>query len=912
MATNTAYKRPRTSRVIAKFPAAFNKGMYYTDYTVPEGFVKSLVNYDANDLGTNLKPRPGRVINNAATIHVTNKRVAGYVDAGLTDQKSNLKHGPAHIANYLYCKDTNNMDANSKLMDTVLSFGRLNNVKNLITPMQPSYNTIPNIDTFDREAYVLDYGDHNTYNVYLETLYQAAWGLLQDKDTNVFNKLRALSLYSTYDPDDIVGTVTARVIKQFKTLGINSLPNGYGKTSYPIHTIMGNELYAFATGAIRTRIVDATPSIYPTVFKPALSKIEVIKVDEEFYFGRNPVVPKDVTITEVMASGYNMLSETPYDFENETGATIVNGILPYASNAADALPIYSPNMGEATFFRCFITYLTGQSYEWKWEYNNNIDDIWRDLTGGFVSIGVPTPTGNYGLTVTPTDAQFILKVTLQRTGQPATAYVGTSLIIDTTGGKDKNNKYASYDLSTAKGMFNYKTLIGVYGVSGAENTIFFSDVSNPSYFPFPNNIDIYDTEILNVIPVNEMLLVITVDGVHLISGGPAMATMMHKKILSNVYISEIDALNVHVLKDQIFININDQFYVLKPNANTSDATDLKNYLNSTPISGLLTNFSTNILEILNDTYRSKLLELSNADTSSHMLTDLTLLGLESCVLNGEVHYALKLSLGINDGNRTQGMVYLDLIYNTTYRTWRVHVHEIDSNNFEDSSFLHYFNKNTKKTYRFNSTVVNTTALEQVLEPSITFAEQSQVIVTELSDTVVSDVVSTSTLIANGGITEVTTAVTFDNYQFIDTGNIALEDITEKRFREVQFTLRNVAKEPLTFYGDVYVDGQNLIKAIQYGVVHVTDPNDPNYGQIYVEPVAITNLDLEVAPTLQGDTSWFEGWDLDLSVFPSISVVNIKLKLYGKGRRASLKLVNTSLKPYEISDMSWVFRTMNAR
>ena len=52
--------------------------------------------------------------------------------------------------------------------------------------------------------------------------------------------------------------------------------------------------------------------------------------------------------------------------------------------------------------------------------------------------------------------------------------------------------------------------------------------------------------------------------------------------------------------------------------------------------------------------------------------------------------------------------------------------------------------------------------------------------------------------------------------------------------------------------------------------------------------------------------------LDFAKFPDLNIATVRFELKGRGRRGAVQMLNTSLKPYELSDMTWVYRTMNAR
>jgi hypothetical protein len=175
---------------------------------------------------------------------------------------------------------------------------------------------------------------------------------------------------------------------------------------------------------------------------------------------------------------------------------------------------------------------------------------------------------------------------------------------------------------------------------------------------------------------------------------------------------------------------------------------------------------------------------------------------------------------------------------------------------------------------------------------------------------------------------------YNNYPYLDTGNVALDDTFTKRFREVQFNLYNMEQETIRFFSDFKLDGRERIHATSYELQHITDVNDPDYGVIYVTPVENTNVDAQTASDVNSDkygvivmapiahtnvdlqgstvTTEDDGWSIDLSKFPELSMTTVRFTLQGRGRRGSLQLLNTSLKRYELSNMNWVYRTMSAR
>ena len=63
MATTQEFYRlgGRLPRYTTKL-SAFSNGMYLTQQMIPEGYAKSMVNYDIDDTGTCIRPRAGREV----------------------------------------------------------------------------------------------------------------------------------------------------------------------------------------------------------------------------------------------------------------------------------------------------------------------------------------------------------------------------------------------------------------------------------------------------------------------------------------------------------------------------------------------------------------------------------------------------------------------------------------------------------------------------------------------------------------------------------------------------------------------------------------------------------------------------------------------------------------------------------
>ena len=436
-------------------------------------------------------------------------------------------------------------------------------------------------------------------------------------------------------------------------------------------------------------------------------------------------------------------------------------------------------------------------------------------------------------------------------------------------------------------MISWLGCVGVYGVDNAPGTIFFSDVEDPGYFPFPQNLIEFDNEILAVHNYLDHLIVVTVDSVWLVTAGNTIATSTQKRILANIHIPEIDAMNLVVLKDQIFFKTDTQFYVLKPNQYTSDSTDLKNYINSTAIANYTTNFTEETVKLLNKLYSNIWQSFTKEHRKQIRFEDFDVLDTRSIVRDAEVHYIYTIVPKLTEGIVLDN-INLHFVYNTLTRSWRLYFAAIGDDDVYYAPIL-YRNKQSGAYYEFFPYSVDTN------NSSIIISKQTYNVVTD--DLVRGDWHLTKH---------------YNNYPYIDTGSISVDDTNTKRFREVQFNLMNMEPVTISFYSDFALDGHERVHATQYEMQHITDEQDPDYGKIYVTPIECTNMSLVGMTSLADNITESDHWSLDLSKFPALSVATVRFQLQGRGRRGSLQLLNTSLQRYELADMHWVYRVMSAR
>lgn len=923
MATRGNYKLVGRQARNATQLQNFANGVYVTSQVVPEGYAKLLVNYDIDDTGSFIRPKAGRT--------------------NLQNEQMSNNPGSAHISNYIYRihndgsvpDDDRNEGVATDLKDLVLSFGVYKKLTDLI-PLEDAkgkiesfymanFTEIKDNSVYDPETGdVLEPGDAETVD------HKEAWGMIHypaktGDEAERFEKIAV----NDWNPDgvtehteDYFGYVTARTVKDawaFDKKLSTHVP-------YPVHTIVNNEVFVFAGAPMTYSYTPANEERNDLQYEePSLHRMRLMHGDishgverfeedkgENYRLAAMRMEAKRLTAPEAMTSGFNMLDDQPYGFENKPGPQFEPvALIGYEEENNTNKPMFVPDLGVPFMMQCYYTFIEdSQDLQYQVEYietevalgaiNPPWDVIkdWTPFSGG----GEGDPLW---ISITPKHENFTIRITFRKGSDDTTkrpfpkSFSCKESIV-------RRFRGINFDLSKAKGMVSWSGSVCVYGVPYAPDTIFCSVIDDPTYFPFPNNVLTFDSEILACYNYLDRLLVITRDSIWLVTAGPNIASSIMKRVMTNVSIPEVDALNVQILKDQIFFKTDTQFFVLKPNMYTSDATDLKNYTNSTAIANFCENFTSSVVELLNKVYVTAWQKYTENKYELCKFVDFNCTNVKSHIQNSDVHYVYTIEPIIKkvrvSETETEVLesVELHLIYNTVSRAWRIHMRAVGDPSKVRVGDVLFRNKLTGEYYEFfswfDSGIVSVCSQSKGESTSENFSPVEGLQLSEW----------------------------YDNFTYVDTGYPAIQDINTKRFRELQFTINSNDKHKLGFCSAFKVDGAEQVSATNYDVMHIKDPQDPDFGSIFVRPRETENLH-KYQSTLLSETdegsevywktaveSLAQAWQIDLSAFPNLDTINISLELRGRGRRGSVQLLNTSLQPYQLSTWTWVYRLMTAR
>lgn len=843
---------------------AFANGMYLSNHIIPEGFVKAMVNYDIDDTGSYIRPKAGRVkLQDVA-------------------QSNTVTLGPVTLNDYIYTYNSD-MTVVEDTKDVVFSYGLYTNLLDIIPERlfetTPEYRFLGAYDEHINETLYDEKGEVITPGTTTSTVHTSLWALYYDETLNTFKPV--------INQDG--GTFRARTIKDAHAFN----KPFKGPVGRPIGTVLENEIITYTGSRVVYNHYPNNPEKdeVSNIDYYNLSKLVISKGanTNDYYLKIQNIDLYKPSIVGATNIGFNLLLSNPDVFEDRSGGVLTNlGNVAYKTGTNYTKVNVNPSLGDNVDIRTYYQYpTTGQQVQTKLEVldslttNANWEIIHDWGTVNFNTgdkIVFPNILIKYAV-------QFI-RITI-RSGDDTATETSQLLIINTKRSDYTNLDFtdAKWDFNTCKGMFTWLGAVGFYGVKGAENVLFLS-TDDPGYVP-DKNVITFSNEVLAVYNYLNYLLVITIDSLWLLIPGATIMGTVQKCVLSNIYISEIDAVNVVILKDQIFFKTDNQFYVLKPNMYGSDATDLKNYTNSTALVNYMADFQNETVRLLNDVYKPIWQKYTQERRKQIRFEDFDVLDLHSALRNEEVHYIYTIVPKLTD-DIVLGNLNLHLVYNTLTRSWRMYFVAVGDDTVAYAPVL-YKNKDSGAFYEFFAHPVDNM--------------NSVVSVTKLTYDVVTD---------NFKYGDWNLTTEYDNFTFIDTGNIAIDDVFTKRFREVQFNIMNLEPTRLKFYTNFRVDGRDIIDATNYVIQHITDTEDPDYGKIFVTPIETDNMFVPSTTILANETTEFNHWSVDLSKFPELSVTTVRFTLQGRGRRGQLQLLNTSLERYELSNINWVYRSMSAR
>lgn len=629
----------------------------------------------------------------------------------------------------------------------------------------------------------------------------------------------------------------------------------------------------------------------------------IIKFDNQyensFKWHIEEVTAKEVQPTQAMNYGYNMLKSQPYTFSNivsATGAIQLTGVLPY-DEAGNLLLTARP--GTPMVFKLFYKYPqtdidNADKYLVQWEIqdlNSNVDaEVIRKVRGSEEY----TPGDTIQLAYTPSFTAFSLIVRLYKKSEiiaQDTAWENDTVLQNLVTKDDNltpnqvttlasyyltNNSDTSmlnvepvvYDLGTATGICSWQHRLVMWGVEGAKSTLFVSEINDPSYMPYPNNCDIFDTDIICAIPYMSALLVFTTTSLYKLTINDDGLSYKTERIQDRLNMTPADANTVIAVQNMVYFKSGSYFYMVVPNNSLNAASNVQLAPVSRMVEQMFDNLGTVFARILNELYN-----LSFDDYRPYL--SLNLVDYNVQLGNNQIRNIYKVAVESYKSNGTVEFFDISLNYDTVLRAWTMYISQ--TNGTRDVVY--------KATVTGENILVHLYMTASTIVASLIQADPLQPY-----DSVTLDYEETRK---------------YGNWQFIDTGYRDFQEDLKKRFREVQFCINILSTNVLKFNTAFVVDDIDRVPLYKHSVTQITDPLDINYGQIFVDRELISEVE---TPEL----TEFNTWELDTAAFPDITVHKIRYKVSGKGYGGAVKILSKNEIPFELLHINWVYRIMFAR
>ena len=244
----------------------------------------------------------------------------------------------------------------------------------------------------------------------------------------------------------------------------------------------------------------------------------------------------------------------------------------------------------------------------------------------------------------------------------ATSMIGVSAVTDDLA-NTLNLNANTYNLRQCTGMCEWGQRLVVWGVPDALNTIFISDVNNPTFFPYPNNIDVFTDPIISVHNYGDELLVLTTTSLYRLIWDTEGTGWTHKLVQRNLHVTEADTYMSCVLKNMFFFKSGEYYYMMVPRSTTASSIAGETTIApiSKPIEGLLDNFHSEVYNLI------KVMSDIDIDFTKKLVNYFSYVDGNKVIVN-YVYDLTPLSDNLKESTQST-YVYVQLIYDTELRTW---------------------------------------------------------------------------------------------------------------------------------------------------------------------------------------------------------------------------------------------------
>lgn len=676
--TTTAFKQnSRTSRIVyATQPPV--SGIYDTDIPTSPAYARALINFESNNEGTGIAPRPGI------------EQIDLY-DLNITDYKAPLTKA---VLSDVVFKTYNSSDIN---------------------------NNTPFISKTKR--LVLDSISDNLIDlVYIQ-------GNKIFKDRLIYtNDVTAPQYKITGSAEGhTVGAIPVRFNNKliyttaFETNDLYYLGKTFSTTEY--------------SSKVPCLLKHAVNADISFDLNSSNEAIESYFNDSRFF-----IEPKTLTPTQATSWGFNMLSKNPYTFEStvKEGAETINtlGLLPYVGDK-----VVLNTLKNTPYTYKLISEIGSEGiYAIKAQYKQVYTDQWNEITGTLKKGLNADAVKNYSFIFTsPVDSLVMrlsfykkseLPLSTQYLEMSKTEWEGTKLddkaiyshkdefgnifyykadlndadskiityypeasdeeeealfkegyrsiltfpvAFNYTRTVNGSQDLINYELCSAKGMCYWRNRLILWGVDNGAPVLFFSELNDPSYFPYPNNISVLPEPIIKAVPFQDSLLVFTKTQVWQITLNADGLTWTETCLQKNLKIDEKDSHLIIPLSNMVFFKSDLFYYMLVPSSKGTGTLVLATIYK--PVEKTLRNIDYDIKHTIDLLYDStKIVSFKNPID----LEDSTYYTINAYLDYDTIRIVYSTLLTVGLDKEYQVVYNYCLNYNTTSRVWTLYTFETNS------------------------------------------------------------------------------------------------------------------------------------------------------------------------------------------------------------------------------------------
>lgn len=618
-------------------------------------------------------------------------------------------------------------------------------------------------------------------------------------------------------------------------------------------------------------------------------RLQYDEVNEKYTFKqlsfKDYVLPKfnSVALLEAMSTGFNAAKcalTFNYPSQKVADNPYILGVY-FTEDEARTKTIISPRLGQDVYMHVVTAYQEGENHMALFELKENTTTTTATTDGE----NKPSLWGYIGKQ-TSSDGVFTFK---QKFGKKETVlaftFYGTTAMpeepevyakdavdylapwVVTANESQQNLKVKYYDLTSVDSSCLWRNRMCVWGSDGNNNCLFFSEVDNFYYYPVPNNVAVFDTNIINCIPYKNALLVFTADKIYRISESNDGA-FIQDVVQNDMPLSKKDAAQLTAIKNMVLFKSGNYFYMVVPKSQslTDELSIAPIYKN---VAGFLNTLDKSVLEVLQLLYPEYVFTVCDIDNG----------GKPSSIYSEQdtVHILYDVTASVNTKQDTelQHLQFkLFLNYNTNLRAWTLYLVDTTTSSLEVSSLtsarlMSFIRIN------YNDGSVELTSQQHSVDPQHSFRV------------------------------------------LLDTGYRTMSSAIQKRFREVQLKLYN-ASESITAFGTAFLlDGvwrrsySHLQEAItSEGVVSLFPELDLN---TFVTELSMpVSEDGSIVKDPGSDAIELSDWTLDFSHFQRGAPVTIRIPVSGKGFNPRFILMAPNALDVYINEVNWVYRIMHGR